>query len=158
MKFEDQVVSLELSKKLKEAGYPQKGIWWWSIPRKEDKGKPEIIINGREKSLDEAWGCKLCVASTVAELGEKLPKIIKIIDKNGIITEEYFLQCYLDEYSGKLHWCIRYIELYYRSLTGKEGWAEKIFFGNILVQKHNEKMSDAFSEMWLYLKKEGLIK
>lgn len=29
MKVKDQVVSLELSKKLKENGYPQEGIFWW---------------------------------------------------------------------------------------------------------------------------------
>lgn len=29
MKLEDQVVSLDLVKQLKEAGYPQDGLWWW---------------------------------------------------------------------------------------------------------------------------------
>ena len=29
MKLEDQVASLELSRKLKEAGYPQEGLFWW---------------------------------------------------------------------------------------------------------------------------------
>ena len=30
MKLENQVVSLSLSKQLKEAGYPQEGLFWWA--------------------------------------------------------------------------------------------------------------------------------
>lgn len=69
MKLEEQVASLELSKKLKELGYKQEGLFWWY-----DLGQTSPILlyinYGQKpiKTLHEKF-----VAPTVAELGEWLP-------------------------------------------------------------------------------------
>jgi len=72
MKIENQVVSLELAKKLKELGFKQNSLWYhdrlsdcldgrkdWSI---HDRGRFERLI------FEERYS-----AYTVAELGEMLP-------------------------------------------------------------------------------------
>jgi hypothetical protein len=76
MKLEDQVVSLELAKKLKEAGYKQKGLWWWyeHKQRGKDDDFSECLVLDNEPDYTmhprEHWN--KYVAPTVAELGEKL--------------------------------------------------------------------------------------
>ena len=65
MKAENEVVSLKLSKKLEEAGYPQQeGLWWWVW-----NGFSFKLTRINPKLRNE----KGYVAPTVAELGEKLP-------------------------------------------------------------------------------------
>lgn len=72
MNIEKQVVSLKLAKELKEAGYLQEGVWWWT-------GFRELCLRGNSTffysftvdnssmySLDVK---DLIVAPTVAELG-----------------------------------------------------------------------------------------
>jgi len=65
MKLEQQVVSLDLAKQLKEAGYKQEGLWCW------------IAEEGEEAELCLSEQCSLYendfIASTVAEFGERLP-------------------------------------------------------------------------------------
>ena len=67
-----QVCSLELSKRLKELGYPQKSLWYWQYNGKEGKrlgiGKYKLI------AMDGAFGISKrdCVAPSVAELGMAL--------------------------------------------------------------------------------------
>ena len=62
MKLEQQVVSLELSKQLKEAGYKQEGLhWWvqiatWKLYHEDERVKEDSNV----------------VAPTVAELGNIL--------------------------------------------------------------------------------------
>jgi hypothetical protein len=68
MKFERQVCSLELAKKLKELGVRQEGIHTWQR-RRHDK-QYELDPGGSfETADDDAWFS----AFTVAELGEMLP-------------------------------------------------------------------------------------
>lgn len=74
MNLEFQVVSFQLAKEMKELGYKQEGLWW---------RYPEVITNFSDKSRDvnpahidcvkETSRDDLCVAPTVAELGEALP-------------------------------------------------------------------------------------
>lgn len=73
---EDQVTSLELSKKLKEAGYPQEGLFWWVKYKSSNEyvllyylsvfgsGVPKEIRNDQED---------LIVAATSADLGVVMP-------------------------------------------------------------------------------------
>jgi hypothetical protein len=69
MKLQNQVVSLELAKKLKELGFPQDSLFYWT---KSLDGKNVLkewrIITGDEEI--NAYGSS---AYTVAELGEMLP-------------------------------------------------------------------------------------
>jgi hypothetical protein len=72
MKIEDQVVSLELAKELKELGIPQKSLFYIT-PNKEIADKERI------KFLSEniPFELEYYSAFTVAELGEMLPMEIK---------------------------------------------------------------------------------
>lgn len=68
MKLEDQVCSLELSKKLKYLGVKQESLWYW-------KGgflRSDESIGEQYKDRDDCYS-----AFTVAELGEMLPKTIE---------------------------------------------------------------------------------
>ena len=77
MEIEKQVVSLELAKKLKELGYPQKGLWWW---REYENNILDIVsVNFLEKVPEEAKQIfNSYVAPTVAELINILPGSIKV--------------------------------------------------------------------------------
>jgi len=60
MKLENQVVSLELAKKLKDLGFKQESLFYWQLGL-------QIPYLVRAKSSN------CCSAYTVAELGEMLP-------------------------------------------------------------------------------------
>ena len=95
MKLENQVVSLELEKKMKELGFKQESIWFWQeyksgggciylLPKKEVKGfigKTEV--------------CDYYSAYTVAELGEMLPI--------GIVMTKYEFNK-----GGEIRWACAY--------------------------------------------------
>ncbi|MCK4578022.1 MAG: hypothetical protein KAU50_04485 [Candidatus Marinimicrobia bacterium] len=69
MKLEDQQVSQDLSRQLRDAGYPQEGLWWW---RKNDNNTSYSLVNigyGKDRNKFSA--------PTVAELGEALPHLSK---------------------------------------------------------------------------------
>jgi len=72
--LEKQLVSLDLAIAMKEAGFKQEGIWWWVSVR---KGQPELIYERHlgmlEVNSPHAYE-RICVAYTVSELGEALPK------------------------------------------------------------------------------------
>ena len=81
MPLEKQVVSLELSKELKETGYPQKGLWaWYSATDRDDE--PRLTWADENSSMcalrKQAFEEKF-VAPTVAELGKALPNKIKCV-------------------------------------------------------------------------------
>lgn len=74
MELNKQVVNLELSKKLKELGYPQEGLFMWveSYASVEIWGTTNI---GQYPSYS-----MLCVAPTVAELLDKMPSGARVLD------------------------------------------------------------------------------
>lgn len=92
MKLENQVVSLNLAKRLKELGVKQEslfyhwateieqdGLAWWNVSEKEPrKGKPVRAY------LDSVGRPSVLSAFTVAELGEMLPKnVYTVKDDEG---------------------------------------------------------------------------
>lgn len=79
MKLEDQVVSLELAKKMKELGFKQESLFWWfNIGYPQSWRLCERIL---DKDAIKGWKYKekndkentIVSAYTVAELGEMLP-------------------------------------------------------------------------------------
>ena len=78
MKLENQLTTLETSKKLKELGVKQDSIWWWNW---WDKDAGDIYT----EILDTADG--FASAFTVAELGEILPSdskdVVSIQERSG---------------------------------------------------------------------------
>lgn len=74
MQLEKQVVSLELAKKLKELGVKQESCFYW--------------LRGHiwyEKNIPKTESQQFS-AFTVAELGEMLPVVVKVKNKNYFIT------------------------------------------------------------------------
>jgi hypothetical protein len=84
MKLEQQVVSLELAKKLKKLGVEQISIFTWVLKKDPEHMKDfELIQYPVSKLVREAYS-----AFTVAELGEMLPSDIEaVVDFNGESTE-----------------------------------------------------------------------
>lgn len=82
MKLEDQVVSLELAKQLKELGVKQESLfYWWKGVHKQDKFfliNP-ILDNRTPQSYQEGYPkAQMTAAFTVAELGKMLPEWLSI--------------------------------------------------------------------------------
>lgn len=67
MKLEDQVVSLDLAKKLKELGVRQESVYAFHDVEKEDATLVQIGNNSQK------WSNQFVAAFTVAELGGMLP-------------------------------------------------------------------------------------
>jgi len=70
MKLEDQVVSLELSKRLKELGVTQESLFVWFH---RFRHKPWMVVMPSTKHAYPPDAFDWCSAFTVAELGELLP-------------------------------------------------------------------------------------
>lgn len=112
MKLEEQVCSLELSKKLKELGVKQESIWYWvavnnkvqRVERVVDENKFVEVMTKHEAELDKISYPKidfeiLCSAFTVAELGGMLPINISINTYH----------CFLEIFRDSDIWEIKYV-------------------------------------------------
>lgn len=87
MPLEKQVASLELSKRLKELGVKQEGIFAWSTEQRWDQQSPFLYLRKGHTSEDD---CKyLYTAFTVAELGEMLPRYIFVNGKPNWLTQKW---------------------------------------------------------------------
>lgn len=72
MKLENQVVSLELAKKLKKLGVKQESVWVWAIGGDKCEDKWTLLLRD-----DDSWSAtEVISAFTCAELGEMLPEDI----------------------------------------------------------------------------------
>lgn len=128
-------VNLELSKQLKEAGYPQENhefYWLEQVSPGRSKTYPDgmfRLVRGKETSLPEQF---VFASPTADEILEQLPAQIKNkrlqIDKMP---------------AGEF--CISYIPF---NASDQE---EIVVFGT------TPSLADAAAKMWLYLKKEGLL-
>lgn len=150
MTLDQQVVSLDLAKQLKEAGYPQRidengrhplsTFFYWQefCLKRTDICEWFLMWNSKREKDGRSWYAgRVIAAPTVAELGEELPQIITSnrIGDGWLIIEKY--------QGGSDHaviWKIRY-EMH----------------GEIAVEKQGYSEADARARMWLYLKKENLL-
>jgi len=84
MKLEEQVTSLELSRKLKELGVKQKSLWYWleSCDKRTDliSGLTSLLKPRDDIQEDKKCGCIYYSAFTCAELSELLPMNIEYFD------------------------------------------------------------------------------
>jgi len=132
-----QVVSLELSKQLKESGYEQEGIWWWEVDLLSIGHKPEhkvIISSDKDKINSDEF--EYFVAPTVAELGEALPHHMF----NRLLQSAPYCKDLKDS-----RWCVSYFHSYAKPMVHKES------------EQYADTEANARAKMWLYLKKEKLI-
>lgn len=82
MKVEDQVTSLELSKRLKELGIKQDSLFYWINPNLENGLSDYLVSFGKRGNKNDLS------AFTVAEVGILLPDEI-LLDGN-ILYKNYF--------------------------------------------------------------------
>lgn len=148
MKLEQICVSLELSKKLEKAGYPQESLFRWV---KLEAGWRLFSIWEWENETGYSWedltddrlDYEWYSAPTASELGEALSGFIinddvhltLVIQKINIGTKKTFPDF------GK--WGITYCFL--------------PTFTHILHSEIDEKLVEALAKMWLYLKDKGLL-
>lgn len=78
MKLEDQVCSLELSKRLKELKVKQESLFWWGEYSADNQFKGDIKVCTDLHTADKVNYSNVCSTFTVAELGEMLPQILKL--------------------------------------------------------------------------------
>ena len=136
MRLEEQVISLELSKKLKELGVPQDGFYIWWKPKEREREfelspkKQQIYWKNTDNEFIE-W----CSAYTVAELGEMLPD--HLLDDN----EDWPYTLRLEK--GDNEWLVYYSEID-RGLIGE-------------TIHHLGSLADAMAHMLIYLLENNLI-
>jgi hypothetical protein len=93
MKIEQQVVSLDLAKQLKDAGYPQDdSVLYWCDSNHGYWELENLPLPANEKD----W----CAAPTVAELGEKLPDWVDFTQKHyNSNSRKTWFRCYCKEFN-----------------------------------------------------------
>ncbi len=113
MILEKQVVSLELSKKMKELGFPQESLFYWvytDAPLKDGSRNKILLGSDLGESHWELGGEQdTYSAYTVAELGEFLPEQIKI---NGWgYRKDELIDCQLEVTKIREDfWYVSYVE------------------------------------------------
>lgn len=155
--IENHVVNLELSKRLKEFGYPQKSIFYWAflpgkngnitIPKKDefelffyeeaalfDYSRYQLQIG---KSHIEQYNLTYYASPTATELFENLPSRIK--NKNPD-EDDYLLK--IRKLTGKTEY-----QVYYDAL-------KSLFLFSI----EEKLITNALAKMWIYLKENELLK
>jgi hypothetical protein len=130
MKLKDQVVSLELAKKLKDLGFKQESLFYHT-----ENGEIEFEEQWLKAFDYKNRSPKICSAYTVAELGEMLPIIS---DFSPTISKHYDkFQCgYLDN----------------ERIKGQAKQPREIKF------QEAETESNARAKMLIYLKENNLLK
>jgi len=128
MKLEQQVVSLELAKKLKELGVKQESYFYWNTDF------PKVVDRTRIVTAPINFGNRYISAFTVAELGEMLPFAI---ETKGLIWQLDMMK----ESDGK-YYCI-----YLNKMSG--AWLEA-FIGQ-------DTEADARAKMMVYLLENNLV-
>ena len=126
MKLENQVCSLELAKKLKELGFSQESVWYYSWHKTDNPPMPQLdtdFKNVPNEFFDRANFVKVA-AFTCAELGEMLQ------DYSGNV-----------EYDGKFKkWRIIYFESSYTTeIIGSEADARAKLLIYLLENKLLDK-------------------
>jgi len=143
MTIENICVSLELAKKLKEAGYPQDSLFWWNFysPGAMDEEFVRVAY-GRYRLENIGQDSEESIsAPTAAEIGEVLPDQI---EENGNFYDQDIQK--LSGFKGKTQWGIRYYTDYPSRL-------ENDFFAKTV----GCSMSEAFAKMWLILKEKKCL-
>jgi len=143
MKLEDQVVSLELAKKLKELGFKQESYFsWWSYVNDGDEFEQIKLLTDEQyensDSVKYALGNESFSAYTVAELGEVL------------LRAKIVIRTYITDWDKK---SIK--ELYVNIDMGRE--EDKKRFKGYQTMFSGKTEADARAKMLIYLKENKLI-
>lgn len=134
MELEQQVVSLELAKKLKELGVPQLSLFYWQQTYSEMKGGQ--VASGFEitqTKKESKKGMRCFSAFTVTELAERMN--VEITDANE--SESFTLKIS----SAIDFWCATF---------GDES-------SDVTPQFEDTSLADALAKMLIYLLENKLI-
>lgn len=129
MELKNQVCSLELAKKLKELGFKQESLFYWSTNDMEKKDECYQIALGIEKN--GFYYPNVFSAYTVAELGEMFP---------GITSDG---KCVFNFQWGLMH------NMHYANIDDTNG--------NLIKQFEANTEADARAKTLCYLKENNLI-
>lgn len=131
--LQNHVVSLDLAKQLKEAGYPQEGtLFYWAknpVTQKYDVIYYENRNQLKADFVDDRYD--LTAAPLASELGEQLPRVLEIDGEKRWLT--------VSVHDDPINlWCV-----FYNNASG--------------IKFYEATEADARAKMWLYLKEEGLL-
>lgn len=153
-----KTVSLELSKQLKEAGYPQESEFYWT----------NCIIGYKFEDL--ACSYALLLDELLVVNREKIPESDFFGSDDDELEEKELIQYAsptADEVLDQLPARIGtdegqvYLEIY--PLTSRKGWLVNYLRKNDRLvftpfSEESLELADSLANMWLYLKKEGLLR
>ena len=146
MRLEDQVVSLELAKKLKELGFEQQSLFYYCSALRTKDGKSNFYESMSEpmfvETAEDYDYRKDYSAFTVAELGQMLPAEAVTHDGKKRVYDLYAHKRWVDG-----HWLIGY-----RMETGGEIGRYETPFGDFEATE-----ADARAKLLIYLKENKLI-
>ena len=152
MKLEQQVCSLELSKRLRELGVKQESLFGWIL-----RGvKPDEYKLWTSGSIEEYLG-DATSAYTVAELGEMLPKFIsnyEFAPNPTVCVGEYSL-FYSPQHNGDPHEHQVLYQYSPRAIVWKPDSSPLPQVFSLLEKAHTE--ADARAKMLIYLVENNLI-
>lgn len=157
MKLEDQICSLELSKRLKEFGIKQESLFWWKcwIPKKGSSyihdGWKISIYKGSNIESDEH---NIISAFTVAELLDLLPSIINTKKNEPFNNYRFRMEKFIaltDLKSMKFE--INYLMNYFCD-TAK---AHEILGGPLVSAIYDTNPANACAKMLIFLKENELV-
>ncbi len=137
MKLEDQVISLDLAKRMKELGFVQESLWYW-VQWIFDEGN-YCTIEPYSRGLAKEQVLNRYSAYTVSELGEMLPMRLRLE------AADYWLRTT----KGKRVWDIRYCS-YSKSRYHNYGLPDRGMF-------QGDTESDCRAKMLIYLKEKNLL-
>lgn len=132
MTLEQLCVNLELSKKLKKAGFPQTSLFYWCIPEGGQDGDRFLSFSGGASFCNQdacSFNHDYISAYTASELGEMLP----VTCHTTRFEQGYKYQCHYEIYN-----------------MDKEKF-------EYLHHTADDTEANAKAKMLLYLKKEGLL-
>jgi hypothetical protein len=126
-----KTTSLELSKQLKEAGFPQESTFQYSTWTNKRGDQVRLAIVGVQTDVFATYA-----APTAEEILERLPEFIE--------GETYFvrLKTYPYTWKGVKGWHVVYADLAHQSM---------------FVEESNDSLAEAAGKMWLYLKENNLL-
>lgn len=133
------VTSLELARKLKEAGYPQEGEFWWKHYEQSEVG--ELPILARDDEINDGFMEDYYAAPLCTELLEQLPEYIDLPDG----SRKYPL-IYKDHYGDERGQVYR---AYLSDISNPN------FLGEMRFE--NQSLPNALAEMWLWLKENSYL-
>ena len=141
MKLEQQVVSLELAKKMKELGFEQESYLYW-VNVKSTQPQSDVNFWGIWRGMkDEILGVdvsKNISAYTVAELGEMLPAEVWLLNEPPF-KKQYLLT--INRYTKSNDWSVSYVRKDDQDFIDERAKTE----------------ADARAKMLIYLKENNLI-